>query len=179
MNRPVKVFIIVAAFFCMASGAAFGQSGVKKAMPDPYREAVTTARIEIWKAIASGAASNATAAIIDDGKIVYSEGFGMRDRADSIPVDAHTQFNIGSVSKVFTTSAILLLVRDGKVDLDAPVTNYLPEFVMRDARYKDITVRMLLNHTSGFPGTLMKDGFGSEKIRTTWRIPWPIWPNRR
>lgn len=159
MNHPTKFFIVIAVFFCMAFGAAFGQADAKEAMSDPYREAITTARMEIWKAIGSGVTSNATVAIIDGGKIIYSEGFGMRDRANSIPVDTHTQYNIGSVSKVFTTAAILLLVQDGKVELDAPVTKYLPEFVMRDARYKDITVRMLLNHSSGFPGTLMKDGF--------------------
>jgi CubicO group peptidase (beta-lactamase class C family) len=163
MNRPVKFFIVIAVFFWVASGMAFAQAGAKETLPDPYREAITTARMEIWKAIGSGMTSSATVAIIDNGRIIYSEGFGMRDRANSIPVDTHTQYNIGSVSKVFTAAAILLLVQDGKVELDAPVTTYLPEFVMRDARYKDITVRMLLNHTSGFPGTLMKDGFGSEK----------------
>lgn len=87
----------------------------------------------------------------------------MRDRINSIPVDAHTQFNIGSISKVFTAAAVLLLVQDGKVELGAPVTRYLPEFVARDARYKDITVRMLLNHSSGLPGTLWKNAFATEK----------------
>ena len=163
MNRPLKRFITLALCLSVAYGAVFGQSGARAAEAGPYREAITAARLEIWKAIASGGASNATAAIIDDGRIVYSEGFGMRDRADSVPVDAHTQFNIGSISKVFTTAAILLLVQDGRVELDAPVTDYLPEFTMRDARYRDITVRMLLNHSSGLPGTLMRNGFGSEK----------------
>jgi CubicO group peptidase (beta-lactamase class C family) len=57
------------------------------------------------------------------------------------------------------------LVQQDKVELDKPVTEYLPEFSMQDERYKDITVRMLLNHTSGLPGTNFKNGFAAEKHR--------------
>lgn len=132
-------------------------------LTDPYDEARSMARLEIWKNISSGLASSATVAVMDDGKIVYSETFGMRNREKSLPVDTHTQFNIGSLSKIFTTSAILLLVEEGKIDLDKPVTDYLPEFTMLDARYKDITVRMLLNHSSGLPGTYNSRAIGDAK----------------
>lgn len=60
MNHPTKFFIVIAVFFCMAFGTAFGQAGAKEAMSDPYREAITTARMEIWKAIGSGMTSSAT-----------------------------------------------------------------------------------------------------------------------
>lgn len=122
-----------------------------------------TARIGLWKEISGGGASSAAVAVMEDGEFLYSETFGMRDRERSIPVDAHTQFNIGSVSKVFTAAAVLLLWDDGKVDLDEPVTAYLPEFTMADGRYADITVRMLLNHSSGIPGIIMKDAVGTRK----------------
>ncbi len=56
---------------------------------------------------------------------------------------------IASVSKMYSSLAIMQLVDEGKVELDAPVTKYLPDFKMNDERYKDITVRMLMNHTSG------------------------------
>ena len=58
---------------------------------------------------------------------------------------------IASVSKMYSTLAVMQLVDEGKVELDAPVTEYLPDFKMNDERYKDITVRMLMNHTSGIP----------------------------
>ncbi len=58
---------------------------------------------------------------------------------------------IASVSKMYSSLAIMQLVDEGKVELDAPVTKYLPDFRMNDERYKDITVRMLMNHTSGIP----------------------------
>jgi CubicO group peptidase (beta-lactamase class C family) len=113
-----------------------------------YGEAITTARLEIWKALSNGA-SAATVAIMDDNTIVYSEGFGMRSREESISVDTNTQFNIGSISKVFTALGVLLLCDDGLVELDKSVTTYLPEFSMEDPRYTEITVRMLLNHSQG------------------------------
>ncbi|MDD4518574.1 MAG: serine hydrolase, partial [Limnochordia bacterium] len=130
-----------------------------------YGEAITTARLEIWKALSNGA-SAATVAIMDDNAIVYSEGFGMRSREESISVDTDTQFNIGSISKVFTALGVLLLCDDALVELDKPVTTYLPEFSMEDPRYTEITVRMLLNHSSGIAGTNMKTGFGTEKNRS-------------
>ena len=62
-------------------------------------------------------------------------------------------YGVGSVSKVYTTAAVMQLVEAGKVALDSPVITYLPEFKMADPRYKDITVRMLLNHSSGLMGS--------------------------
>jgi len=127
-----------------------------------YEKARIAARTEIWKDINSGKAGSATVAIMENGKIVYSEGFGMADREKSIPVDHKTMFNIGSISKVYVATAIMLLVDDGKVKLDSPVVQYLPDFTMADPRYKDITVRMLLNHTGGFPGGTLANSFGYE-----------------
>ncbi len=128
-----------------------------------YDKTIATARTEIWKAISGGGASSATVAIIDNGEIVYEEGFAMANREEALSVDNNTQFNIGSISKVFTATAVMQLVEAGKVDLDQPVVNYVPDFVMQDARYKDITVRMLLNHSSGLPGTDYTDGFATKK----------------
>lgn len=110
------------------------------------QNAMITARAEIWKDINSGASGSAAIAIMDNGEIVYSEGFGMADREQSIPVDKNTIFDIGSISKVYTATAIMVLVDEGKIDLDKAVITYLPEFKMADERYKDITVRMTLNH---------------------------------
>ena len=58
---------------------------------------------------------------------------------------------IASVSKMYSSLAIMQLVDEGKIELDTSVTKYLPDFKMNDERYKDITVRMLMNHTSGIP----------------------------
>jgi CubicO group peptidase (beta-lactamase class C family) len=127
------------------------------------------ARTEAWKAITSGKTGSATVAVMDNGVTVYAEGFGMADREKNLPVDKNTLFNIGSISKVYVATAIMLLVDDGKVRLDAPAATYLPEFTMLDERYKDITVRMLLNHTSGLPGTLGPSSFGFQYNKDFYR----------
>ena len=121
--------------------------------------AILGARESAWKAINSGQGSGVSVAIMERGEFVLSEGIGVADRAQNRAVDRKTRFNIGSVSKMFATVAILLLVDDGKVALDAPVTRYLPEFTMADARFRDITLRMLLNHSSGLPGSTFFIGF--------------------
>lgn len=75
-----------------------------------------------------------------------------------IPVKAAEQtalYGIGSTSKVFTAAAVMKLAEEGTLDLDAPLTDYIPEFSMADGRYRDITPRMLLDHTSGLPGSTL------------------------
>ncbi|MCR5399330.1 MAG: beta-lactamase family protein [Lachnospiraceae bacterium] len=66
---------------------------------------------------------------------------------------------VGSVSKVYVTAAVMMLVEEEKIELDNPVTDYIPEFKMADDRYKDITIRMLMDHTSGLMGSSFKDTF--------------------
>ncbi len=86
---------------------------------------------------------------------------GISAHAEETPVQTNDEQTViscvGSVSKTYVSAAIMHLADQGKVELDAPVTDYLPEFRMADARYKDITVRMLLNHRSGIMGTTAGD----------------------
>ena len=156
MSKARMIGVVCLCSLLVASFVFGEAAGVK----NPYENAISTARGEIWKAINSGKCGSATAAIMVEGKAVYAEGFGMANREKSIPVDQATLFNIGSISKVHAATAIMLLVDDGKVSLDKPVTDYLPEFRMADDRYRKITVRMLLNHGSGIPGTEGANSFG-------------------
>ncbi len=90
-------------------------------------------------------------AVVRDGAVVYSAGYGIADPTRTA-VDADTPFLIASVSKSFTAAAIMQLVERGLVDLDAPVQRYLDSFALADkASASSITVRHLLNHTSGLP----------------------------
>lgn len=77
-------------------------------------------------------------------------------------------YGIGSVSKMFTTVAVLKLVEEGKINLDTPVFHYLPEFKMEDERYQKITPLMLLNHTSGLLGTINHNAFDYGKDDTSY-----------
>lgn len=94
-------------------------------------------------------------AIMDHDKIAFSNTYGYNDKkAKTIPAK-DTMYGVGSVSKMYTTAAIMHLVDQGKVNLDKPVTDYVTDFKMKDSRYKKITVRMLLNHSSGLMGSNM------------------------
>ncbi|MEK4073124.1 serine hydrolase domain-containing protein [Paenibacillus sp. FSL M7-0656] len=92
-------------------------------------------------------------ALIDGGEIVVSGQTGKNDINDKVPLTSNTVYGIGSTSKMMLTAAVMKLVDEGKIDLDAPVVNYMPDFTMKDNRYKQITPRMLLNHSSGLLGT--------------------------
>ena len=98
-------------------------------------------------------------AVMEDGKITESGHTGVYSKTDNRALTADTLYGIGSTSKMFTTAAIMKLVDAGKVKLDEPVTTYLPDFVMADDRYREITVRMLLNHSSGLMGSNLNNGF--------------------
>lgn len=98
-------------------------------------------------------------AMMDSGEIVESGVGGVYSKQENRLLTTENLFGIGSTSKMFTTAAMMRLVDQGKVNLDRPVTDYIPEFTMADERYKDITVRMLLNHSSGLMGSTYSNGF--------------------
>ena len=127
-----------------------------------YDASIGLVRDAIARDLAIGVGSSSVA-IMDGGRIVYSEGFGKANREGDIAADRTTLFNIGSISKVFTSAALMLLVDDGLLKLDDKVVKHLPEFAMEDPRHRDITLRMLLNHSSGLPGSTLANSFGSER----------------
>jgi len=88
-------------------------------------------------------------ALVDDQQIVWAKGFGFSDPKARVPATAETVYRVGSVSKLFTDIAIMQLVEQGKLDLDAPVTRYLPDFRPRNPFGKTITLRQLMSHRSG------------------------------
>ena len=98
-------------------------------------------------------------AMMDSGEIVESGVGGVYSKQENRLLTTENLFGIGSTSKMFTTAAMMRLADQGKVDLDRPVTDYIPEFTMADERYQDITVRMLLNHSSGLMGSTYGNGF--------------------
>ena len=98
-------------------------------------------------------------AMMDSGEIVESGVGGVYSKQENRLLTTENLFGIGSTSKMFTTAAMMRLADQGKVDLDCPVTDYIPEFTMADERYQDITVRMLLNHSSGLMGSTYGNGF--------------------
>ena len=112
----------------------------------PLKAAVRSKIDADVRALLSAAhAQGATIAIAQGGVIVYTRGYGLREGARSLPADADTRYEIGSITKQFTAAAILQLKEAGKIDLDATVATYLPSI----SHAREITIRQLLTHTSG------------------------------
>ncbi len=93
-------------------------------------------------------------ALLDDQQPIWAAGFGQADKAAGDAASAQTRYRAGSISKVFTATAILQLVDAGLIDLDAPLVRYLPGFSLRQRpdTAGPITPRQLLSHHSGLPG---------------------------
>ena len=91
-------------------------------------------------------------AVIQDGKVILSKGYGLRDVKKNLPVTEKTLFAIGSATKSFTVTAMGTLVDQGKLDWDKPVRDYLPDFKMFDPFATErMTPRDLVTHRSGLP----------------------------
>ncbi|MBL0171104.1 MAG: serine hydrolase [Gemmatimonadaceae bacterium] len=88
--------------------------------------------------------------VVQDGKVVVAKGYGVKTLGDTARVTPTTRFGIASNTKVFTATALGLLVEEGKLEWDAPVIRYLPQFAMYDPFVtRELTVRDLLVHRSG------------------------------
>ncbi|MFZ0760334.1 MAG: serine hydrolase domain-containing protein, partial [Candidatus Sulfotelmatobacter sp.] len=120
----------------------------------------------VFAGLKSTDAPGAAALVIRDGRTAFERGYGVTDLQTLTKIDGHTNFRLASFTKQFTAACIMLLVRDGKLRYDEPVTGVFPEFPPYG---KSITIRNLLNHTSGledYGDLLMKQhpGTPSEKI---------------
>jgi len=94
----------------------------------------------------------ASIAVAVDGVIAYTKGYGVRDKEAGGEVDADTLFRIGSTTKMMTAAAIMQLREEGLLELDEPLTAYLPEFQLgRPWSADDLTLHLLMSHQSGLP----------------------------
>jgi CubicO group peptidase (beta-lactamase class C family) len=104
------------------------------------------------KAVGDWNAVGLAISVVKDGRVVFAKGYGVRELGKPEPVDSATLFAIGSTTKAMTAAAIGMLVDEGKVRWDDPVTNYLPGFQLHDPWVtREITVRDLLTHRAGLP----------------------------
>ncbi|MGH9888071.1 MAG: serine hydrolase domain-containing protein, partial [bacterium] len=98
--------------------------------------------------VKSGAVAGMAVAVVKGRDTLLLKGYGLSDIENQVPVTPQTVFRIGSITKQFTSSAVMQLVEQGKVDLDDDMSKYIPQYPTRGRR---IPVRYLLNHTSGIP----------------------------
>ena len=100
----------------------------------------------VFAAYAKADSPGCAVGVARGGDIIFEQGYGMANLEYDVPLTASSIFEAGSVSKQFTAAAVLLLAEDGKLSLDDPVRKYVPEL---DDSASGVTIRNLLNHTSG------------------------------
>src|SRR5260370_13248564 len=105
--------------------------------------------------------------VAHDGKIVRAQGYGLANVELQVPVKPETVFQSGSVGKQFTATAVMMLVEEGKIGLDDPLTKFIAD---APAAWKEVTVRELLSHTAGFGDypkdfNFRKDWTGEEELK--------------
>jgi D-alanyl-D-alanine carboxypeptidase len=105
---------------------------------------------------------SASIAIVKDGHIAYLQAYGQARLSPAMEATPQMQYSIGSISKQFTAAAVLLLAQEGKLTLDDPVAKYLPELT----RAREVTIRMLLSHTSGY-----QDYWPEDYVMTSMMVP--------
>ena len=104
----------------------------------------------VTRALATFHTPGVAVAVVKDGKVIVARGYGVKKLGSSEPVGPDTRFGIASNTKAFTALALGMLVEEGKLEWDAPVVNYLPQFMMWDSWVtRQITVRDILVHNSG------------------------------
>ncbi|MEM9829980.1 MAG: serine hydrolase [Bacteroidota bacterium] len=89
--------------------------------------------------------------IIKNGEVAYTKALGVQGIDTNDPLTIKSVFHMASVSKPFVATAIMQLVENGKIELDGKLIDYVPDFKMADEHYKTITIRQILNHSSGIP----------------------------
>src|ERR1700743_101126 len=122
----------------------------------PSAHALSSADLEAWldgyfpNALNAGDIAGGVVAVVKDGQVLLEKGYGFADFEKRVPVDPKaTLFRWGSVSKLFTWTAVMQLVEQGKIDLDADVNQYL-DFKIPARDGKPITMRNIMTHTAGF-----------------------------
>jgi len=123
----------------IAASSSFAQSSAKE---------ISRQLEDVFSRIASSDSPGFAVLAKKDGETIFEQGYGVRDLRAKAKIDSRTNFRLASFTKQFTAIAAMLLVRDGKLRYEESVTNIFPEF---PAYGKTITVRNLLNHTSGLP----------------------------
>src|SRR5579884_2869941 len=135
-------------------------SAIAYAQPAPLAYDLDQA---ITSALATSGAPSVSVAVVRDKSIAYAKAFGKADIASDRPANAQTRYAVGSISKQFTASAILLMQEQGKLSLDDKVAKYFPDLT----RANEITIRELLSHTSGYEDYAPQDYIIPEWTRPT------------
>lgn len=174
INRVVLVVMMFAMFLggCQPivtpEGAEFGGPSMDAAEIALDSNTVTQIEALVAQEMTDKDIPGVSIGIVKDGKPVYAKGFGVAEYGTDRPMTPQSQIAVACVTKSFTTAAVMQLVEQGLIDLDAPVTEYLPYFKLADERYNAITIHHLLANTAGLPMPNYPALYGGFSKNPTW-----------
>jgi CubicO group peptidase (beta-lactamase class C family) len=158
---PINVSRALLAASLLLAACASGAATAPPALDAATAQRIDAAAAEVLRQ--SGAPS-ASVAVVKDSRIVHAQAYGQaRLGPTALPARPAMRYAIGSISKQFTASALLLLQQDGKLSLDDKVTKYFPQLT----RANEITIRQLLSHTSGYQDYWPQDYMFADMVRPT------------
>jgi CubicO group peptidase (beta-lactamase class C family) len=135
MRHTLRSVAVLSGFLAISTGRAQDTRALVR-----YVDSVSNA------AVAEHRTAGVSIAIVKNGRTVLAKGYGFADLENDVPATQQTVYRIGSVTKQFTSSAIMRLMEQGKLSLDDTLQKFLPDFPTHGYH---VTVRNLLNHTSG------------------------------
>lgn len=152
---PLSMLLLVPVLAACANGGTVPRPAVRDTdgRPVPSRAAgVEGLEREVPRLLREGEVPGASIALVEDGRVVWARGFGVADARTGRPVESNTVFEAASLSKPVFAYGVMKLVESGRLDLDAPLSRYLPApYVEGDPRLAQVTARRVLSHTTGFP----------------------------
>ncbi len=183
----IVTFLLITGFtpLCAAQQPSLtpGASTTNATGPQNVAELASFLNTTITEQLAAEHIPGATVAVVKDGKLFYAHGYGYADVEHKTPVDANvSMFEIASITKLFTWTAVMQLVEQGKIDLHADVNTYLKDFKIPQTYPQPITMEHLMTHTAGFEDQLVGDVVSDPKdiqpLGTTLSetVPGRVWP---
>lgn len=154
MKKTGLTIMLLVAALSGFTPKAWGQDVSKQAV-----HAITTEKFDgeiakqISKLMKAYKVEGLSVALVDDQQVAWAKGFGLADKAQGVPATPHTVYRVGSISKLLTATAIMQLHEQKKIELDAPIQKYIPDFSIKSrfSNQDPITARNLLTHHSGLP----------------------------
>lgn len=157
--RSVVLLIMLVVILCLQlSACSTAPKKPDSMIPGDYSYTKERLAWLINKEMSEHNASGLSVALVDNQKIVWAKGFGYADRLNHQFATADTLYRIGSISKVFTATAVMKMVEQGKMALDAPLQDYLENFSIKNhfATIADVTPGNIMTHHSGLPSDYVK-----------------------
>ena len=169
MNWNQKLILLSTTLAILLGACAAGPQRPDSTQGDDYAYTRSHMQWTIREEMRTHKVAGLSIALVDNQKIVWAEGFGFADKERRIEATPDTIYRAGSITKLFTATAIMQLAESGKLDIDQPLQEYLPEFSIR-SRFvgsRPITLRDLMTHHSGLPSDYHNGSWGDNSADFT------------